>query len=61
MQFGSLWKNRDSDGYNGRVTPDVDLTLKQGVAYSIFLNKVDNKENNRLPDFRIELKPADNK
>lgn len=61
MTFGALWKNREGDGFNGRFTPDVDLTLRQGVAYSIFLNKVDNSENKNLPDFRIELKVADSK
>lgn len=56
MELGSLWKNKDGHGYNGRLKLDCDIVLKGGVEYSLFLNEVDKSQNVNLPDFRLVLK-----
>ena len=56
MQFGAFWKNKDGDGFNGRLVLDADVTLRQDVGYDMFLNPVDKKGNDKAPDYRLELR-----
>lgn len=56
MDFGSLWKNNQGDGLNGRVKFDVDVTLKAGVDYNLFVNPNDKGQNDKAPDYRLNLK-----
>ena len=56
MQFGAFWKNKEGDGYYGRLVLDAGVTLLQDVSYDLFLNPVDKKGNDKAPDFRLELR-----
>ena len=56
MELGCFWKNQQDNGYNGRLRLDVDVVLKAGVDYNLYLNEVDKKDNSKLPDYRLNLK-----
>lgn len=55
MDFGALWKNREGLDLNGRVEFPVDVTLKAGVRYMLWLNHVEHKEAEKMPDYRVVL------
>lgn len=56
MQLGAFWKNKEGDGYNGRLQLDADIVLRAGVTYDLFLNKNDKLGNDKAPDYRLELR-----
>lgn len=56
MDLGSLWKNREGHGYNGRVKLECDTVIKGGVEYLLFLNEVEKSPDSNLPDFRLVLR-----
>lgn len=56
MEFGAFWKNKEGKGLNGRVRFDVDVVLKAGVDYNLFLNENQKGDNPQSPDFRLNLK-----
>lgn len=54
LRLGSLWKNEK--GISGRIELPLDLTIKGGQAYSIYLNEIKKESlESRAPDYELTI------